>query len=163
MTSLLNRSNLWETTLPLTQAINSLLEQSFVSPTWGSPATNLGLALDVYEDTDNYYILGVLPGVDPGQVNIVAQENTLTVSGEIPNFVPEGKHVVWHELPAGKFTRSITLPMPFDVDKAQAQYDQGLLKLVVPKAEYARPRRIEIGKGQAQLAESAGNGKSNTR
>jgi HSP20 family protein len=164
MTSLTNRPNVSTGTVPLRDAINSLFEQSFLTPTWtttfGRPMMP-GLALDIYEDTDNYYLLGVLPGVDPTKVEIVSEDNTLTISGEIPSFVPEGKQVVWHELPTGTFRRTLTLPMAFDPGQIDAQYENGLLKLIVPKAAHARPHKIRIGASQAQLTEANGNSNSN--
>jgi HSP20 family protein len=147
MTNLTNRSTEINQPVPLREAINSLFSQSFLSPTWGTllgHPTPPGPALDVYEDEDNYFVLAVLPGVDPNKLEITSQDNTLTITGEIGSFVPEGKRIVWQELPVGTFRRVLTLPMPFDTAKVQAQYDGGLLKLIVPKAEHARLHRIPV-------------------
>ena len=160
MTSLTNRPNVWSGTVPLRDAINSLFEQSFLSPTWGATfgrTATPGFALDIYEDSDHYYVLGVLPGVDPNKVEIVAEEATLTISGEIPSFVPQGKQVIWHELPTGRFRRTVTLPMAADAARIEAQYDNGLLKLMVPKAAHARAHKIPVRPAQAQLVEANGN------
>jgi HSP20 family protein len=157
MTNLTNRSTEFNQPVPLREAINSLFSQSFLSPTWGTlfgHAATPGPALDVYEDEDNYFVLAVMPGVDPNKLEITSQDNTLSIAGEIGSFVPEGKHVVWQELPVGSFRRVLTLPMPFDTAKVQAQYDGGLLKLIVPKAEHARLHRIPISANTANTPPS---------
>jgi HSP20 family protein len=152
----------FEQAVPLREAVNSLFSQSFLNPTWGTmfgqPGT-LGMGLDVYEDNENYYILGVLPGVDPNKVDITSQENTLIISGEIPSFVPQGKRVLWQELPVGSFRRALTLPAAFDVGNVEAHYGDGLLKLVLPKAASARVHKIKIGTSGAPASGNSSNNK----
>lgn len=154
MVSLMNRPTLIEEAMSLREAIDDLFRNSFLFPTWRTvfgQTVAPSVALDVYEDNDNYYVIGVLPGIEPEQVDVTCEGNTLTISGEIPSFIPEGKQVVWQELPSGSFRRTLTLPAPFEVGKVEAHYDAGVLKLVVPKAENARARKIQVRAAQPQL------------
>jgi HSP20 family protein len=160
MTNLTNRPTEFNQAVPLREAINSLFSQSFLSPTWGTlfgRTSTPGPALDVYEDEDNYFVLAVMPGVDPNKLEITSQDNTLSIAGEVGSFVPEGKRIVWQELPVGSFRRVLTLPTAFDTAKVQAQYDGGLLKLIVPKAEHARLHRIPISATTATSGTTAPN------
>jgi HSP20 family protein len=163
MSNLTNRSNPFEGLVPLHDAVNSLFEQSFLTPSWRNLVagrTGSAIPLDVYEDNDNYFVVAALPGIDPNKVEITAQDGALTIQGEIPSLVPEGKQVVWHELLSGQFMRSFTLPAPVDAAHVQAAYDGGLLKLIVPKAEHAKPRRIPISSGSTQGQLTAAGAKS---
>ena len=58
----------------------------------------------------------------------------------------EAKNVTWyvHEVGSGTYRRSVTLPFPIDADQVQARFDDGIVRVILPKAERARPRRIAI-------------------
>jgi HSP20 family protein len=88
-----------------------------------------------------------LPGVDPSHVEINFEQNLLTVSGTKPSSF-EGStddyRVFTAERVSGEFERSVRLPDFVDTDRIEASYANGLLRVVVPKAPAAQPRRIEI-------------------
>lgn len=159
MVGLMNRPTLFDEVMSLHEAIDDLFRNSFLLPSWrtlfGRTVTPT-LALDVYEDNDNYYVIGVLPGVDPNEVDITCEGNTLMISGEIPEFIPEGKEVVWQELPSGSFRRTLTLPTPIEADKVEAHYEAGLIKITVPKAEHARAHKVQVRTVERQLPSGKG-------
>ncbi|HLY65669.1 MAG TPA: Hsp20/alpha crystallin family protein [Chloroflexota bacterium] len=131
--------------LPLSEAMNNLFERSFLSPRsagwWQQPYQ----PMDVYETPDEYVIRAMLPGFRPEDVNISAVGNQLTISGKPAAYsAPEGARYLIQEITTTEFQRSLTLPAEFDVNKAQASYESGVLTLTLPKAEVAKPKQITI-------------------
>jgi len=140
-------------TISLRDAMNSLLQESFIRP-GGMQGQNGGattLPLDIAENENEFVVKASLPGVKPEDVQITVHGNTLTIRGE-SRAEEEKKGEHWHirERRHGAFQRSVSLATPVDSDKAQAHYDNGVLTLTLPKSEAARPRQIKIGSGQGQ-------------
>jgi len=137
--------------ISLRDAMNSLLQESFVRP-GGMPVPDgaAALPLDVTENENEFVVKASLPGVRPEDVQLTVHGDTLTIRGE-SKADEEKKGETWHlrERRFGSFQRSLTLPTPVDSDKAQAHFEQGVLTLRLPKSEAARPRQIKIG-GAAQ-------------
>lgn len=106
------------------------------------------LALDVYGTKDEVVLIAAVPGLRPEDIEITINQNTVTLSGTVPNAAQseEATGATWylHELAHGAFQRSITLPMEVDSTRADATFEQGILRLRLPKAETAKPKRIEI-------------------
>ena len=132
----------------LRDAMDRLFAESVVRPAALRGAQS-PLALDVYEEGDDYVIEAALPGVDPDKVNVSVLGNQVQISGEY-GAPPEGRQHLLQERRSGRFERTVTLSTALDADKASAAYEHGLLRLRVPKAESARPRRIAIGGRPAQ-------------
>jgi HSP20 family protein len=86
-----------------------------------------------------------LPGADPKDVEITLSGNTLTLKGErkARTDVPEEKYYR-RERGAGPFGRSVELPHKVDADRVQANFENGVLKVILPKAPEVQPRRIEV-------------------
>ena len=104
--------------------------------------------VNLSEDKDNIYVEALAPGIEPDSLNLTVQRNTLTVSGE--KRPPEGVAAeAFHrsERAAGKFNRSIDLPVEVDADKVSARYTDGLLLITLPKSEVAKPRQIQVAVG----------------
>jgi HSP20 family protein len=105
-------------------------------------------SLDVVERADAYLISAELPGVDPSGVEISFENNTLTLRGtKQPWLEPhqnEELRVYTAERLSGTFERAVRLPEYVEGDKIEASYSQGVLIITVPKAQAARPRKIEI-------------------
>lgn len=105
-------------------------------------------AVDVVERPDAYLISAELPGVDPRAVEISFEANTLTLRGtKHPWLEPqenEEVRVYTAERLAGTFERAVRLPEYVEGDKIEAAYEHGVLTITVPKAEAARPRKIEV-------------------
>lgn len=101
--------------------------------------------LNVWEDEAAFHVEAELPGLSREQLQItVAQGNQVTLEGE--RRPEEGEGTGWHrrERGFGRFRRTLTLPAPIDPDKVEAKMDNGVLRLTLPKAEEARPRRITV-------------------
>jgi HSP20 family protein len=132
----------------LRDAVNSLLQESFVRP--GGPgageATAARLPLDISENENEFVVKASLPGVKPEDVQITVHGDTVTIRGE-SKADEEKKGQTWHvrERRFGAFQRSFSLSAPIDSDKAQAHYDHGVLTLTLPKAEQAKPKQIKVG------------------
>lgn len=102
--------------------------------------------INLSEDKDNLYIEALAPGVDPSTLNISVVREQLTITGEKPVVPSDIKPEAYHrnERAAGKFTRTITLPVEVDEGKVQAAYRNGLLAITLPKAEVAKPKQITV-------------------
>jgi HSP20 family protein len=115
-------------------------------------ATAAGVAgplLNVWEDENALYVEADLPGIDPAKLDVTVTEgNHLTVQGE--RAAPEVAGAVWvrQERPTGKFVRSVGLPALVDADKVEARYENGVLRLTLPKHEAAKPRKIQVKAGE---------------
>lgn len=112
------------------------------------PGGRMPLALDVYGTKDEVVLIAAVPGLGPDDIEITINQNTVTLSGVVPNAAQseEAAGATWylHELGHGAFQRSITLPMEIDASRADATFDQGILRVRVPKSEAAKPKRIEV-------------------
>ena len=105
----------------------------------------LTVALDVAENEDGYAVLATIPGVSADDIEIVLEDDVLTIKGEIPaNTVLEEKQYHIRERRFGKFSRSIRFPAGVDADNIEATYENGILMLNVPKVEEVKPRRISV-------------------
>jgi len=102
-------------------------------------------ALDVEETEDGFTLFIELPGVAAEDVEITLEENVLTVSGERVFYADkEPSEFRRVERSFGRFHRAVRLPDRVDGEHVQADYRDGLLTITVPKAEEAKPRRIEV-------------------
>ncbi len=102
-------------------------------------------AVDVLEQEGNIVLKAELPGVDPKDVDIRVENNTLTLRGE-RRFDNEVKRESFHrvERSYGAFARSFSLPSVVETEKIQAEYKDGILKVTLPKKEEAKPKQIAI-------------------
>jgi len=102
-------------------------------------------ALDVEENDDGFTLHIELPGISPDQVDVSIEDSVLTIAGERQFYrdanVDGFKRV---ERRFGRFHRAVRLPDRVDPDKIEAGYRDGLLTVTVPKAESAKPRRIQV-------------------
>jgi HSP20 family protein len=112
--------------------------------------TPMGMALDVWQAEDGYHVALDLPGVDPSNVEITSERNVLTIGAERRPEYEQGQNVLVAERPQGRFTRQLQLGESLDTQKVQARYANGVLHLVIPVAEAAQPRRIEVQSGEVQ-------------
>jgi HSP20 family protein len=117
-------------------------------------------AMDVQETEAAVRLSFEIPGVNPDDVSVTVENGVLTISGE-KKYEQEDKSGARFERQYGRFERSVTLPQSIDTDKVSAHCEHGVLTIELPKAATARPRTIQItrGNGQAQL----GSGKAETQ
>jgi HSP20 family protein len=109
------------------------------------------LALDVHEDDTAYTVITELPGVQPDHVQVRYEGDTLIIEGEIPEQTREqqGKRTLMQERRYGRYSRRLRLPFDINFDNAEANFDNGVLTLTLPKAEAAQPKMIPIKTGKA--------------
>ena len=102
--------------------------------------------INLREDADHIYVEALLPGSDPKAIDMNVLGNTLTLAGERLATDSEKSGRTWHrhERGAGKFLRTIELPVEIDPEKVKAEYKNGLLLVTLPKVEAAKPKRISI-------------------
>jgi HSP20 family protein len=111
------------------------------------PAPTAGtnpLELDVYEGDTAYTVITALPGLAPEDITVNFHDGVLTISGEIERAVQDNARGLLLERTYGKFSRSVRLGQEIDGDKVEAEYDNGVLKLTLPKAEKALPKQIPV-------------------
>ena len=108
-----------------------------------APLSRWKPAVNVYQDKDQFILVAELPGLKKEEIDISLHDDTLTISGERKR---EGssEHGLLTERFYGKYQRSLTLPTAIDPDKVKASYRDGLLQVVLPKAEEAKPKQIEV-------------------
>ena len=133
--------------MTLRDAMNRLLEDSFVRPRWPGETdgqANLRLPLDAYSTPDEIVITAPVPGVKPENVEITIEGDTLSIRGEIPAPL-ENVNYLLQERAYGRFARTLTLNVPVQAEKANAEFVNGVLTITIPKAEAVRPRTIKVG------------------
>src|SRR3954451_18928930 len=146
--------------ISLRDAMNTLLQESFVRPGGLSAPDGPAAPLDVSETEDAFVVEASLPGIKPQDVQITVHGDTLTIRGE-SEAKEEKEGERWHlrERRFGSFRRSLALATPVDPDRADARYEHGVLTLTLPKSETAKPRQIKIG-GATRAQVGADNGHS---
>ena len=115
----------------------------FFGDAWG--VGHDSVRLDIDETPDEIVVRAEIPGVDPKDVEIELQGEVLTIAGEKKHAAtqtPTGTS--YSERSFGAFRRQVGLPYPIEVDKVRAEHANGVLSIHLPKAEAARPHRIEV-------------------
>jgi HSP20 family protein len=100
--------------------------------------------VDVIEDSTGITLYADLPGVPRDKLHLQVEADTLTIDAESALSAPEGLQSTHTEVGLGRFHRVFTLSKELDTEKVSAELANGVLKLRIPKAEHAQPRRIEI-------------------
>ena len=114
----------------------------------GEEVSNRGWVppVDIQETTDGYRLQAELPGLTKDDINITLENNVLRLSGE-RKFERDAKKENFQRIERtyGTFSRAFALPQQVNSEKVQAAFENGVLTITVPKAEQAKPRKIEIG------------------
>ena len=130
----------WNPTRTIFEEMDRFFEESTVQEpkTWNLP-------LDVIENEDGYVIKASIPGVDAENLNVVLEDNVLTVKAEVEaEELAENEQVHIRERRTGSFNRSLRFPVDVDGDNIEANYTNGVLSLHVPKSEEVKPKQINI-------------------
>jgi HSP20 family protein len=144
--------------LSLREAMNQLMEESFVRPSAGQGGQNFVPALDLSETTEGYLVEAALPGIKPEDVEITVENNVLTIKGETRKETDD-KQRNFHRVERrfGSFQRTIGLPTTVKADQIQASLTNGVLRLEIPKAEEVKPRKISVNVGDNKAIEVGKN------
>ena len=147
----------WGDIVSLREAMNNLLEESFVRPRQGQGVAGApaGLALDVRETPEAFVVTASVPGVPAENVDITILGDMLRIRGERREEREEGgQNERWllRERRFGSFERTVSLPTAVKADAATADFKDGVLTITLPKAEEAKPRSIPVRGGSAGVA-----------
>ena len=148
----ISRWDPWGDIVSLREAMNNLLEESFVRPRGGGSGA-AGLAVDVRETPEAFVVTASVPGISPEDVDITVLGDTLRIRGERrEERSEEGEQGRWliRERRVGSFERTIALPTTVKADAADADFRDGVLTITLPKADEAKPRSIPVRGGTAQ-------------
>lgn len=144
-----NATSLWDDLFSTRRELDRMLDR-FMTGTYSPTSAVWAPAVDVRETQDEIRVMAELPGLEPDDVDVSIENNVLTVTGEKRQEIEEGKedssfHVL--ERRYGRFERSFTLPRTVDADNISARFHNGVLTVTLPKAETAKPRRVQIEAG----------------
>jgi HSP20 family protein len=147
----------------ITSRMNRLFHDTYGQ---GSTDENLTTAafvppVDIYEDEHNITLKIEVPGIEQKDIDVRLENNTLTVRGE-RKFEKEEKEENFHRVERryGSFFRAFTLPNTVEAESVKADYDNGVLKIMLAKKAEAKPKQIKVNVGQGQRTIDAGKGKA---
>ncbi len=132
--------------MTLREAMDRLFDDAFTRPLGRNG--NLGMpSIDMYQTDNEVVVKAALPGWKPEDVEITVNNDVLTLRGEYKQESEEkDKDATYHirEQQRGSFERQVMLPTEVQADKAQADFENGILSITLPKAEYVKPKTINI-------------------
>lgn len=117
----------------------------------GTAARPAVMPMDAWREGDKFIVEFDLPGVNPDSLDLDVERNVLTVRAERPD-LDQNREMVSAERPRGVFSRQLFLGENLDTDRIEASYHDGVLRLAIPVAEKAKPRRIEINRDAERTA-----------
>jgi HSP20 family protein len=131
----------------LRDEMDRLFDRSF-APVFRTPGSfsRWAPAVDVYQDKDQFTVVAELPGLKKEDIELSLHDGVLTISGERKQ-EKKGEEGYRNERFFGRFQRSVTLPASIDGNKVKATYQDGILRVELPKAEEAKPKQIEVSVG----------------
>ncbi len=129
--------------MSMSDVLDNLFDQAFIMPRDGGMTRP---SIDVVENDNDVVVKAELPGYKPEDIDVRVEGNLLQLSGEFNEEKENKQEGQYHlrERRHGSFTRVIPLPTDVNVDKANADFDNGVLTLTLPKEESAKPKRISI-------------------
>jgi HSP20 family protein len=130
--------------LTLREAMDQLFDDAFTRPRSASGVSIMPV-VDLYQTADEVVVKANLPGLKTEDVQISVTSDVLTLRGEFKQ-ESEQKETTYHilERRAGVFERSVMLPTDVQIDKAKADFEDGVLTITLPKAEAVKPKTISI-------------------
>jgi len=118
--------------------VQRMVNDNATEGTWVPP-------VDIFQDKDNLVLRAEVPGIDKDAIDVRVENGLLTLQGERKTDTDlDDKNAFRRERIFGRFARSFTLPTTVDATRITAKYRDGLLEIVLPKAEAAKPKRVEI-------------------
>jgi HSP20 family protein len=116
----------------------------FAAQVFGTTARPTAMPMDAWREGDNFIVEFDLPAVDPQSVDVDVERNVLTVRAERGLQADNDIELIAAERPRGVFSRQVILGDALDTDHIEASYQAGVLRLMIPVAEKAKPRKIMI-------------------
>ncbi|MCQ1956526.1 Hsp20/alpha crystallin family protein [Arthrobacter sp. zg-Y826] len=116
-----------------------------------------GMPMDLYRQGDQYILAADLPGIDPGSIDIDVDGQLLTIRAQRTLQNADGVKWLTREREAGNFLRQLNLGQGIDTEQISAQYENGVLSVIIPVVERAKPRKIAV---QTSTESSAINGET---
>ena len=101
-------------------------------------------AVDIFEQGDVTVIMADMPGVAPDDVDVTLERQVLTLQGRVRTHAPEGYRRISSEYREGDYTRVFTLSDEVDQKKIKAEFKNGVLRLELPRASEAKPKKISV-------------------
>lgn len=131
---------------PLREAMNRLIEDSFIGPLRFEPMMGRGFPLDVFEDENEYVIDASLPGVKSEDLKVTATDESITIRASFKREAHDQQNgaYVRRERHEGEVMRTVSLSVPIDPSKINAHYEHGVLKITAPKSEATKPRQVDV-------------------
>ena len=121
----------------------------FTQQALGTAARPAVMPMDAWREGDVFFVEFDLPGIDQDTLDLDIERNVVTVRAERPAVDPN-REMLATERPRGIFSRQLVLGDNLDTDRIEASYQEGVLRLRIPVAERAKPRKITIGRGDGQ-------------
>lgn len=115
----------------------------------GTLARPSSMPMDAWQEGETFLVEFDLPGVDANSIDLDVERNVLTVKAERPS-LSNDRELIAAERPRGVFSRQLILGDTLDTERIQAAYDGGVLKLRIPVAERAKPRKIQVEQPQQE-------------
>lgn len=101
-------------------------------------------AVDIFEKGETTVILADMPGVAPDGIDVTLERQVLTLTGRVKSYAPEGYRRLSSEYREGDYTRTFTLSDEVDQEKIKAEFTNGVLRLELPRAAAAEPKKISV-------------------
>ncbi|HLL65455.1 MAG TPA: Hsp20/alpha crystallin family protein [Micromonosporaceae bacterium] len=121
----------------------------------GASRVPQAMPMDCYRSGEAFYLHFDLPGMDPDSLEVTTENNTLTVRAERRPKAPDDAAYLVSERPSGSYSRQLVLGDGLSLDAINADYRDGVLTLTIPVAEQAKPRRIQVGRGDNRRGDAA--------
>ncbi|MFE7747323.1 Hsp20/alpha crystallin family protein [Nocardia sp. NPDC057455] len=120
--------------------------ERFTQQVLGTAAHPAVMPIDAWREGEEFVVELDLPGIDPGSLDLDMERNVLTVRAQRPE-LDSGREMIAAERTRGVFSRQIFLGEGLDTERIGADYTEGVLRLRIPVAERAKPRKIEVARG----------------
>jgi HSP20 family protein len=127
--------------------LDRLTQQMF-----GTPARPVAMPIDAFRSGDTFVVEFDMPGVSPDSIDLTVERNVLTVHAKRERHSPEAAELIVAERSFGTFSRQLFLGESLDTEHITANYTDGVLRLEIPVAEQAKPKKVAIQSSQSQQA-----------
>jgi HSP20 family protein len=133
------------TTLP--DLVDRFFRDGFITPQLMNRATESfrpTFPVNLFETKDAYVLHAALPGLNLDNLDIQVMGRRVTIQGKFEINTPEGGNWLWQGIPTGEFGETFSLPVEVDSARTEATYEGGILSVLLPKSEHARPTSIKV-------------------